>query len=210
MPVLPDYPNGLGDWSCHAFPDDDSPRDSLIVGLIALAIAWPVSFFLANMFEVANDNEAPESWLIWAGVQRLLWGRAAHRRWHYTRGKQPVRFVRWYIRCINAPKSETMINLWHSLVAFVTCSKPPWILEAEEKEAEAQREAERLGQRVQARAIDDEELVPSAVRLRAKKRRLAVLGVLSVYFVWAVFTWCGSRRRGEDARSWPGLTHVAF
>jgi hypothetical protein len=37
--VLPDYPNGLQDWSCSAFPDDDKPVDSLIVGLISIASA---------------------------------------------------------------------------------------------------------------------------------------------------------------------------
>jgi hypothetical protein len=29
--VLPDYPGGLQDYTCHAFPDDDKPVDSFIV-----------------------------------------------------------------------------------------------------------------------------------------------------------------------------------
>ena len=37
VPVLPDYPNGLADYMCHAFPDDDAPLDSFIVGLIRCA-----------------------------------------------------------------------------------------------------------------------------------------------------------------------------
>jgi hypothetical protein len=36
---VPGYPDGLADWVCRAFPDDDAPRDSLIVGLISIASA---------------------------------------------------------------------------------------------------------------------------------------------------------------------------
>ena len=36
--VLPDYPNGLQDYTCTAFPNDDNSVDSFIVGLISLAI----------------------------------------------------------------------------------------------------------------------------------------------------------------------------
>ena len=36
LPVWPDYPNGLADYTCHAFPDEDKPVDSFIVGLSAL------------------------------------------------------------------------------------------------------------------------------------------------------------------------------
>ncbi len=34
VPVLPDFPDGMADYVCHAFPDDDAPVDSFIVGLI--------------------------------------------------------------------------------------------------------------------------------------------------------------------------------
>jgi hypothetical protein len=30
VPVLPDFPDGLADWSCTAFPDDDKPLDSFL------------------------------------------------------------------------------------------------------------------------------------------------------------------------------------
>ena len=35
LPVLPDFPNGLADYTCSAFPDDNNPVDSFIVGLSA-------------------------------------------------------------------------------------------------------------------------------------------------------------------------------
>jgi hypothetical protein len=37
--VLPDYPHGLADFTCHAFPDDDMPVDGFIVGLSACPLA---------------------------------------------------------------------------------------------------------------------------------------------------------------------------
>ena len=40
LPVLPDFPNGMADYTCTAFPDEDKPIDSFIVGLSAwLALA---------------------------------------------------------------------------------------------------------------------------------------------------------------------------
>ena len=35
LPVLPDYPDGMADYTCTAFPNDDNPIDSFIVGLSA-------------------------------------------------------------------------------------------------------------------------------------------------------------------------------
>ncbi len=85
-PVPPYFPDGLREYVCHAFPDDDRPVDSLIVALISmasacpralqraatcaprapaltlpLAVALPVTLFLQSAFEIANDNEAPEA-----------------------------------------------------------------------------------------------------------------------------------------------------
>ena len=139
LPVLPDYPNGLQEWTCTAFPDDENkPVDSFIVGLISIAIGLPVTLFIATCFGIANDSEAPESWLEWYGYQKLIWGPRAHRRWHYTGpAGQPPRFVRWYVRSVGAPPSETAANMVRSLWAFLTCSEPAWVEEAREAEEEA-------------------------------------------------------------------------
>jgi hypothetical protein len=51
--VMPDYPNGLKDYTCTAFPDDDRSVDSFIVGLISLAIAIPVTVFIQTCFSSA-------------------------------------------------------------------------------------------------------------------------------------------------------------
>ena len=109
-----------------------------------MAIALPASLFLASCFMIANDSEAPESWLEWFGWRKLVFGPNAHRRWHYTGPLgQPVRYVKWFIRSVGAPPPETAINLWHSLVSWVTGSDPPWVEEWREAiEAEAAEEAE--------------------------------------------------------------------
>jgi hypothetical protein len=141
-PVLPDYPDGLADWSCNAFPDDASPRDTIVVALISLALALPVTAFAGACFEIANDAGAAESWLSWGGWPRLLLGGRAHRRWHYTGAAgQPSRFVKWWCRSSEAPALEILIAAAQRLAATLTCAKPPWVLEAEEAEAEAAREA---------------------------------------------------------------------
>ena len=139
LPVLPDFPNGLADWQCTAFPDDENkPVDSFIVGLISIAIGLPVSLFIATCFAIANDSEAPESWLEWFGYQKLIWGPRAHRRWHYTGpAGPPRRYVKWYLRSVGAPQSETAANLVRSLWAFLTCTEPAWVEEAREAEEEA-------------------------------------------------------------------------
>ena len=122
------YPPELADWQCQAFPNDDMPRDSLIVALISLALALPVTIFLSGCFEIANDSEAPESWLRYSGITRFVCGLQSHRRWHYTGPKgQPNRFVRWYVRCVDVPMAETLMNLLHNARASVTGKPPPWV-----------------------------------------------------------------------------------
>lgn len=103
------------------------------MALISLAVSTPISVFLASCFEIANDSEAPESWLCYGGVVRLLCGLRAHRRWRYCGpAGQPLHFVRWYARCADAPKLETLANLVRRLVSWLTCRPPPWVIEARE------------------------------------------------------------------------------
>ena len=137
LPVLPDYPNGMVDYDCQAFPADGNSLDTFIVGLISIAIALPVGLFLESCFEIANDSDAPKSYVYWWGWRKLVFGPKAHRQWHYTRGKQPVRYVRWWLRGQFIPTLETVYGLYLSARAFVTGTLPPWTVKAREAEEEA-------------------------------------------------------------------------
>ena len=46
------FPDVFADYVCTAFPNDDSGYDSLLVALIALAVALPVTLFLGSCFEI--------------------------------------------------------------------------------------------------------------------------------------------------------------
>ena len=106
---------------------------------------------------VTHDTRLSESWLEWFGWRKLVFGVNAHRKWHYTGPLgQPVRHVKWFIRSVGAPPPETAINLWHSLVSWVTGSDPPWVEEWREAvEAEAEAEADGEGAETEA---DDKKL----------------------------------------------------
>ena len=211
LPVLPDFPDGLAQWTCTAFPDDENNQfDSFLVGLISIAVAMPVAYVLSTCFEVANDSEAPESWLEWIGFHKLLWGRLAHRRWHYTGPHgQPRRFVRWYCRSATAPVSETAANLCRSLWAWLTCGEPPWTVEAREA-AEAKEEDvetdEGAAQNGAASEAGDDcgsvvSSLESARELKRSKRTAMVFGLGCTALTWAIFVWivfvrgpCAARR----------------
>ena len=218
VPVLPDYPNGLQDYTCTAFPDDASSVDSFIVGLIALAVAIPVTVFVSVCFEIANDNEAPESWLEWTGWRKFVFGPNAHRRWHYTRGAPPVRYIKWYVRSKDAPMTETFANLCRSFHAWATGGEPLWVEEAREAAAEeAAAEKQRAAAAGHAApACEEEEAssaseagsvsssVCSAMALSAYKRQVMVVGLFGTVVCWTLFTWCAARL---PAARTPPCTH---
>jgi hypothetical protein len=194
VPVLPDYPAGMADYACHAFPDDDAPLDSFIVGLISIAIALPVASFCQTCFAIANDSEAPESWLEWVGWRKLVFGFNAHRKWHYTKRAQPLRHVKWFIRSIGAPQTETAMNLLVSVRCWLTCTEPPWIVEARDAEEEAEAAGTADEEAKPAKAGSEKASTSSSVRsaraLSRYKRSVMAIGLAGIYICWAIFTWC--------------------
>ena len=218
VPVLPDYPNGLQDYTCHAFPDDDNPVDSFLVGLIALAVALPCTLFLGSAFELANDSEAPKSWLEWSGlVPKLVFGFRGHHRWHYTRGpKPPPWFVLWYVRNYSSPNLELLIDFCKWLVAKVLRRDPEWVIEGRERqEAEAEKReafAEAFSAKPSGEAEHDsphatksggscksgsgsgsgssQSSMAEARESVAFKHFLTYAGLLGTAVTWALFAWC--------------------
>ena len=49
--------------------------------------------------------------------------------------------MKWYCRSVDAPKPETIINLWHSLRCWITGATLPWLEEWQEWYDEQQEEA---------------------------------------------------------------------
>ena len=178
------FPPGVVNWTCDAFPNDNMPSDSLIVALIALAVAIPVTVFLSGLFEIANDSDAPESWLRYTGVVRMLCGKLAHRRWHYTGPLgQPNRFVRWYVRCGDAPMAETLMNLLHSARAALTGAPTPWAPdEQHESKADIDEAKHARGIKMQSTiralmGVGDNPPIAEAEDERARKTIRLLLGI---------------------------------
>jgi hypothetical protein len=187
VPVLPDYPAGLSDYTCHAFPDDDAPLDSFLVGLISIAVALPVTLFLNSFYSVANDADTPDSFLRWAGWRRLVFGLAANRRWHYTApAGQPRCYARWHIRSGEEPALKTLLNLCSSAYAWLTCSDTPWVLEARHAEAAAA-----MADWSDDNGDDDGSDCAVASRRLDHRRAVAYAGLAGTYVIWAIFAWCG-------------------
>ena len=178
------FPPALVNWVCDAFPNDDMPSDSLIVALIALAVAIPVTIFLSGIFEVANDSDAPQSWLRYTGVVRMVCGKLAHRRWHYTGPLgQPNRFIRWYVRCAETPMAETLLNLLHSARAALTGVPTPWAMD-EQHESKATAEEARHARGIQMQStiralmgVGDSPPMAETEDERARKTIRLLLGV---------------------------------
>ncbi len=184
MAVLPNYPDGLADWTCTAFPNDNAPTDSLIVGLVSIAIALPITLFLQGCFALSNDSEAPESFLRWSGWRKLLCGFAAHRRWHYSGPEgQPSRYVRWHVRSGEEPPLITLLNLGRAAAAALTRTPPPWTLEARAAEAAAAEGDGGDGEEAASAGAGE------AVALKHFKRALMAAGLMGTYLCWAIMTW---------------------
>ena len=58
LPVLPDWPNGLADYQCHAFPDDARFIDTFLVSLLSIGAALPVSFVIFLCFDLVRARAA--------------------------------------------------------------------------------------------------------------------------------------------------------
>ena len=179
--------NPLIDYYCTAFPDDENPIDSFLVGLIAIAVALPVGIFCVSVFELSNEVQIPDSWLVWGAgpFQRLLL-RDLHHDWHYSAdgpGTQPSRYVRWVARFFNNGESVfmTWINLVRRAYALAMRQPVPWQDPPEEEyegdEADSHASsAERKEARAEARAE------------ALKKRFLASFGVLGLMAAWVIFS----------------------
>ena len=155
--------------------------------------------FINACFIIANDADAPESWLEWVGWRKLVFGANAHRRWYYTGPLgQPNRHVKWFIRSAASEAPEILGNLWHSFVCSLTGRELPWHKKAREAMEKAEDEATKSkapeGAAPEAAAEEDDDAsTTSSTRearvLRRLKHIYTTTGLASVYIVWGVFVW---------------------
>ena len=170
---------------------------------------------LTQSRQIANEVDgAPESWLIWAGLWKLLFGKTAHANWHFTdpareplskltlfiaRSENPAWFevvgyqleespLRPIMRLIAlAYEFEAWTELPHTLRDLVLLA--PRLLVAFVRFILRRPAAESEG-------VDDDDDEGSEVsagsaarRDRLRKRLCASAGFLGIYFVWAIFSW---------------------
>ena len=167
----------LDEYVCTAFPDDAYITDQMLVGLISVAVALPVDLFLARAFELANEGNAPESWLeAPAGKWKWVVGKNGHNDWRLADPKVPISdLVLWLVRYGEEPIYAIVFRLiaWlrRKLRAKLYGPEP----EAEEAEEEGGDDASAASREARADAIT--------------KRLYASLGLLGVYMCWTIFAW---------------------
>ena len=167
----------LDEYVCTAFPDDAYITDQMLVGLISVAVALPVDLFLARAFELANEGDAPESWLeAPAGKWKLMVGRSGHNDWRLADPKQPISdLVLWLVRYSGEPIYATLIRLL-AWLGRKLCTKLFGPEPEQEDEAEGGESASAGSREERADAIS--------------KHLYASLGLLGVYICWTIFVWC--------------------
>jgi len=162
----------LGDYVCHAFPDDAYFTDQIFVGLICVAVALPVALFLERAFEVANEVEgAAEGWLAWEGLWRLLLGRTAHQRWAWAEAQPqpsapPSELVRWLAENDHPGPIVTLAFLLTYTLRRLR------------------------GRGCDAPTPEPEQSAAAVARSAALSRRLAAsAGLMGVYVAWTIMVW---------------------
>jgi hypothetical protein len=165
----------LDDYVCTAFPDDAYVTDQMLVGLISVAVALPVDLFLARAFEIANEGDAPESWVeAPAGKWKWVVGKNGHNDWRLADPKKPISdLVLWLIRYSSEPIYASVFRL----IGWLRRKLREKLYGPEPEEEEQDEDGAGTTASAEARA---EALT---------KRLYASLGLLGVYLCWTIFSW---------------------
>ena len=156
--------------------------DQFFVALIGVAVALPVDMFLQHAFEVANEVDgAPEAWLIWRGLWKMVLGKHAHANWHFTDDtrKQPTELAMFIITSEDPawPEVVTFIATWIPGRILAALKYLLGIKDKEEEEEEASESSSEGSAGAEAR------------RDRLMKRLYASAGLIGIYICWAIFSW---------------------
>ena len=167
----PDTPGlaRISDWKCRAFPDEESNRDAVLVGLIAAAVSLPLRYVLEVMLRLSNEAEHEHTWLFFHPVTHIFM-RGLRRDWlsWRWRDKAPSWPVRYLLHYEMQPFEAALEALCDAVVyLFPTLTR------------------RRGSGRVTLVHRDMDDALASAARRRAA----FALGVLLVYITWALFVW---------------------
>ncbi len=162
------------------------------MGLISVAVALPVDFFLQRAFETANEGEPPENWLdAPPGKWKLLLGKDMHKGWHLADPARPVSaFVLWLVgeQAEDFVTSMLMLPLWLFSRLRSRCAAKP---QRSEEEGDNEKDAH-------SNAGGSSHASADARADALRKRLYASAGLLGVYVCWTIFSWCaracGARR----------------
>ena len=124
---------------------------------------------------------APEAWLIWRGLWKMLLGKGAHSFWHFTdESRKPVSELAMFIIREDDPA-------WTDVVVFLATWLPNRLLALiktlmcmkHEEEEEEEKKSE----------SSEESAGAEARRDRLVKRLYASFGLIGIYVTWAIFSW---------------------
>jgi hypothetical protein len=189
--LLPDGPFVSGGaFVCTAFPADDSPRDTLLSGLISFAVSWPVAVVIANCFGLSTATDGDQlhgrtRWLSWPAKYRFTLGAL---RWRWAGAPPPGRLGRlkrflasWWCSSIYV---DAMVWLSDHLQGPCFCRRPaPCCEDSAEKPAGAYDAAVDAALRAWGQ---DEESERHFGVLTANFKRA---GYVLLHLVWGVFAW---------------------
>jgi hypothetical protein len=185
----------LGDWTCSAFPDPDSNRDNLVVGLIAALVTLPLRQVLAVLLKLSNEVESEPTWLflhpIAHSIMRGLRLNVFSWRWRTALPSWPVRYaLRHEMEPFKFALEALCDAVAHLFPALTRRDGSAGVSPAHHREVEE-------------------------ALLHAARRRVArVLGILLIYVTWSLFVWfivaygietfglMGSVSENEFVRNW--------
>lgn len=192
---------------------DATVTDQIFVALISVAVALPVDMFLQRAFEIANEVDgAPESWLMWSGVYKMVLGKHAHADWHFTdeTRKTPsdvamfiatsqdpgvLEVAAFWLENLGGPMRFIMrvvalaydVEAWVEVPAMIGAAfmVVPRMLRRFVLWMEGKDPPEEASEDGSSEAS----AATKARRDRMTKRLYASTGLIGVYLVWCIFAW---------------------
>ena len=184
-PGIPD------DYVCLQFPNDDSQRDSLILGLISWAVSLPVIILILNCFWCANAPDYDPAWLRWDFQRRIFMGRA---NWRYAPSdgtKRPSAAKR-------CAATAWGVNIYYNTQQYLIERPTAFFFRI------AQRRRVRRG----LPELDPAGRLGAGLMTQIKMQLFGVIGMAATYLIWALMSWIiftyGSlvyRLMGDEAQS---------